>query len=71
MIIWRWVQRCGSELEARLRRHLKPTNTTVTLRHYPRPLPPRAESAASGATRRIARGKKYRNQGVRMRKSQG
>ena len=24
--IWRWVQRYGSELEARLRRHLKPTN---------------------------------------------
>ena len=24
--IWRWVQRYGPELEARLRRHLKPTN---------------------------------------------
>jgi IS6 family transposase len=24
--IWRWVQRYGSELEQRLRRHLKPTN---------------------------------------------
>ena len=24
--IWRWVQRCGPELEQRLRRHLKPTN---------------------------------------------
>ena len=24
--IWRWVQRYGPELEARLRRHLKPTH---------------------------------------------
>ena len=24
--IWRWVQRCGPELEQRLRRHLKPTH---------------------------------------------
>ena len=24
--IWRWVQRYGPKLEARLRRHLKPTN---------------------------------------------
>jgi len=24
--VWRWVQRYGSELEQRLRRHLKPTN---------------------------------------------
>jgi transposase-like protein len=23
--VWRWVQRCGPELEQRLRRHLKPT----------------------------------------------
>ena len=26
--IWRWVQRYGPELEERLRRHLKPTNTS-------------------------------------------
>ena len=26
--IWRWVQRDGPELEERLRRHLKPTNTS-------------------------------------------
>ena len=26
--IWRWVQRYGSELEERLRRHLKPTTTS-------------------------------------------
>ena len=26
--IWRWVQRYGPELEGRLRRHLKPTNTS-------------------------------------------
>jgi transposase-like protein len=24
--VWRWVQRYGTELEQRLRRHLKPTN---------------------------------------------
>ena len=24
--VWRWVQRYGSELEERMRRHLKPTN---------------------------------------------
>ena len=26
--IWRWVQRYGPELEERMRRHLKPTNTS-------------------------------------------
>ena len=26
--IWRWVQRYGPELEEKLRRHLKPTNTS-------------------------------------------
>ena len=27
--IWRWVQRCGPELEQRLRRHLKPTHSDL------------------------------------------
>ena len=30
--IWRWVQRYGPELEERLRRHLKPTNTSLACR---------------------------------------